>query len=255
MPTELLLKTLGNIRFYQTIKDYFQISSTEGIFLFAPAPTFQKHLLSVGKGETLTKTKSNMKANISVALIISLIPFLMACPTKDDGDDTGDNTHSIALLKVDFTTNTFEGGKEIDLSANLTATDSIPLRIDYTAPGDFGSIALYAQPSDQLVFDGTIIWMGKGEMSFPSSFASPEPENFPRLAVPLEQPSASDFQKIFDNIEDKEIDYEGIWDSIKHLKIVEDYRASNKRIGLFLYTPSVGIGDPKDWDWYVMLGK
>ena len=51
------------------------------------------------------------------------------------------------------------------------------------------------------------------------------------------------------------IDYSSIWNSISNLEIVNNYLNTNPngKINLFLYTPSVGIGNPADWDWYIIL--
>jgi len=66
------------------------------------------------------------------------------------------------------------------------------------------------------------------------------------------QPDDSRFQKIFSELP---FDYSKIWKSISNLCIVAEYLKNNKKIGLLLYTPSVGVGDPHDWDWYVIMSK
>jgi hypothetical protein len=51
------------------------------------------------------------------------------------------------------------------------------------------------------------------------------------------------------------IAYAQIWNAIDNLEKVSNYRSVNteSNIHLFLYTPSVGDGDPKEWDWFVIL--
>ena len=50
-------------------------------------------------------------------------------------------------------------------------------------------------------------------------------------------------------------DHQSIWAAIDNLETVKNYRESNPevKISLFLYTPSVGIGNPEEWDWFVIL--
>ena len=53
------------------------------------------------------------------------------------------------------------------------------------------------------------------------------------------------------------IDYQAIWSNIDNLVQVQAYRQSNPnaKVNLFLYTPSVGVGNPAEWDWYVILNN
>ena len=115
---------------------------------------------------------------------------------------------------------------------------------------------LYYDELDEKIFDGTIIWMGKGEMSFPEQLNSPN--TFATLTTPIQQPDDSSIELVqyheFSYYPEN-IYYTSIWNAIDNLKIVKSYRTSNPnaKINLFLYTPSVGIGDPADWDWYIYL--
>jgi hypothetical protein len=43
-----------------------------------------------------------------------------------------------------------------------------------------------------------------------------------------------------------------IWMEIADLAIVSEYMNAQLQVGLYLYTPSVGIGNPADWDWFVL---
>ena len=180
-------------------------------------------------------------------LFISFI-FLLGCTESEI-----EKSNKIVLLQVDFMTNVFEGAKEQNFSSNISSSDTIPISIDYKAPGDFGSITLYYQPTSEMVFDGTIIWMGTGQIKYPENFISPE--KFSKLETSIDLPDISKFQTIFYNLHNQSIDYASIWSSINKLEIVADYLKSNKKIGLFLYTPSVGVGDPYEWDWFVIMNK
>ena len=185
-------------------------------------------------------------------LILSVfLGLFSSCEDDCDSQETlASNT--ILLLKVDLMTYTFEGAKELELSSEISDSETIPLYVDYAPPGDFGNIALYYE-GEELIFDGSIIWMGLGEISYPESFDPPS--SFSELNSTIPLPDTTRFQLIFNDFNYPSIDYSLIWNAINKLEIVNDYHESYKNIGLFLYTPSVGIGDPNDWDWFVIMNK
>ncbi len=191
---------------------------------------------------------------------IFLFVFLFSCskkqiPKPDEPIKTPTvvtPSDKIQLLVVDFTTYNFEGGKEITLSKSGITNDTIPVTVNYKPPGDFGNIQLFHKISNDLLFDGSIIWMGRGKIKFPSAFDTST--TFIRMGSALAQPDSSRFQKIFyENFQT--VNATAIWNAINKLKVTQDYNQFNKRIGLFLYTPSVGIGNPLEWDWIVFLSN
>ena len=107
-----------------------------------------------------------------------------------------------------------------------------------------------------MIFNGSIVWMGLGVKTFPIGFTVPE--NLNTIDVPLDFPSDNSFQKVmyseFSFYPDT-LDYETLWSVINNLELVSAYRKSNQnaKINVFLYTPSVGIGDPADWDYFIIL--
>jgi len=179
------------------------------------------------------------------------LALFSACEDDYDSEETVE-TNTILLLKVDVMTYTFEGAKELEMASEISDSETIPLNVDYAPPGDFGSIALYYE-GKELIFDGSIIWMGLGEISYPESFDPPS--SFSELNSTISLPDTNRFQLIFNDFGYAAIDYSLIWNAINKLEIVDDYHESHKNIGLFLYTPSVGIGDPNDWDWFVIMNK
>lgn len=186
--------------------------------------------------------------------IILLSLFAMSC--SEDSETTNNNDpqqNKVLMLQVDFTTNTFEGGKEYTYD---TSTTDFTISSEYHAPGDFGNIALYYDELGEMLFDGSIIWMGLGSRSYPQDLT--EPSAFAYNSTPEALPSVDEFEKIMYNefaYYPETIDYDLIWNAIDDLQIVSDFRNSNPNsdIQLLLYTPSVGVGDPIDWDWIVFL--
>ncbi len=192
-----------------------------------------------------------MKNSLYLILLIALFTF--SC--SEDNDDnlvSENNDNNVALLKVDFLTHTFEGGQEL----TFESTTDFNIVSNYQAPGDFGSIELVYNELEQPLFKGTIIWMGLGERSLPESLQGID--NFETLSEPVEMPSVSMFANVmYDEFAfyPEDLDYSLLWDSIKNLKIVQQYRQynPNETIKIFLYTPSVGIGNPEEWDYYIIL--
>lgn len=183
-------------------------------------------------------------------LIISALILLAAASCKKHDDDyVNDHFATMALLKVDYQTHQFEGGKVFQL-AKYQGQD-IPVQINYKAPGDFGNITLLYAPTGDSLFDGSIIWSGKGEMRFPALS-----NNFSSVTTAQPAPDSNHVQIISPNMffAQEHYDLPGAWNGISKLLVTKQFlQQANVRIGLFLYTPSVGVGDPADWDYFWVL--
>ena len=189
-------------------------------------------------------------------VLFGLCLSMMACSEDSTAPvDTPAAENKVLLLKVDLLTSAFEGGKEL----TFDAADSFTISHEYHAPGDFGSIKLKYHELNAPLFEGGIHWMGLGEMSYPqidppSAFSSSEilvmmpNENQREIIQYTEYPMPYDEWPYTP-------DYAAIWDAVDNLHLVSEYRAANpgSKVYFFLYTPSVGSGDPADWDWFVIL--
>lgn len=123
-------------------------------------------------------------------------------------------------------------------------------------PGDFGSIALLYAEAGQPIFEGTIHWMGLGQMHYPQSLNPVL--SFAVLPDHLPMPADEAFQVLYydDNAYYPDpVPLSAIWDAVSNLQTVAQYRNSNPlaHIRVFLYMPSVGVGNPADWDYFVIL--
>lgn len=181
-------------------------------------------------------------------LLLSI--FILSSCSKGDKDNITEDYNSIVILKVDYMTNKFEGGYEQQINSEITDADTIPITIKYKAPGDFGNISLYYKPTNDLLFDGSIIWMGTGTIKYPKTFIPAS--KYSLLGSPITKPEDSEFKCIFGT---PPTDYSSIWKSIESLMIVSNCLDSKKKIDLFLYTPSVGVGNPNDWDWIIVMNR
>lgn len=188
-------------------------------------------------------------------LFLSLLGILFACNSADMNTDfetdlETDAPNQVLLLKVDYTTNTFEGGTILGFDKK---TDDFTVENQHVAPSDFGSVKLIYKELNQPLFEGTIIWMGRGKMTFPETL---EPASAFKRVMTSDFYRAGGFENVF-NPDNMELDYEKPWISVQGLVKTREFLAANptQKAKLFLYTPSVGAGDPKDWYWVIYLKK
>jgi len=182
-------------------------------------------------------------------ITIALLIFTLLSCSKSNSDSSPSNQNKVLLLKVDYNTNTFENGKEMSFA---TLSPTMTITNQYVTPSDFGSLKLSYQEINQTLFDGTIVWNGLGEMTYPQNLL--DANQFERvLTTDYVTPSAG-FENVF-NPDNTTYDYEPIWTSVQGLVKVRQYLTSNPNatVKIFLYTPSVGIGNPEEWDWIIML--
>lgn len=178
------------------------------------------------------------------SIIISLM-VLLACSKKDTANST------IVLLRVDYSTLEFKGGTTFKYNSAASEGTNINLITEYQAPDDFGNLKISYQNPNNVIFDGSIIWDGQGEINIPASFNAPN--TFIHTNNDITAPQKYKFQ-IINDIE-VDIPYSYLWGSIRDLQVVESCLASGKNIGIFLYTPSVGPENQSDWDWFIVLNK
>jgi len=177
-----------------------------------------------------------------------------AAPANNPSPVTG---NKVLMLKVDLLTNAFEGGKQLEFDA---AVETFTISADYNVPGDFGDITLKYSELNASLFAGTIHWMGLGQITYPDFELS---DTFTLMQGETAMPGANDFEFVGYGGElgspspyyQENADVAAIWDAVDNLQLVQDYRAANPgaKVQLFLYTPSVGVGDPAQWDWIIFL--
>lgn len=157
----------------------------------------------------------------------------------------------LLISKVDYLTFRYRGFYALNVSGKVQNDSLIPIISEYKAPGDFGGIKLYYKTTQNLLLDGTIIWMGTGVLSFPESFRAglPETEGLPYPGV--SRIALLDASGVYAAPE-SEFEFQHIWQSISHQKEFQHYyENSSKKIAIYLYTPSVGVGNPAEWYYLV----
>ena len=180
-------------------------------------------------------------------LFLFLMGILLGCTSENIVTDA---PTQVLMLKVDYTTNTFEGGTILGFSRQ---TENFTITNKYVSPGDFGSVKLIYKELNQTLFEGSIHWMGLGKMTFPEKL---EPASSFEHVITEDIRYPSGFEDVF-NPDNRELDYEMPWYSVQGLVKVREFLADNpdQKVKMFLYTPSVGEGDPKDWYWVIYLKR
>jgi hypothetical protein len=156
----------------------------------------------------------------------------------------------VLMLTVDYLSNAFKGGIEFMFSNN---SDTFTISHQYKAPGDFGWLKLYYTEINEQLFYGTIIWMGCGQMYFPENLLTTD--LFQRVGTFDYIFPRNGFENIFDNYDNG--NYEPVWSSVQGLVKAREYLQSNpnQKVKIFLYAPSVGVGNPADAYWIIYLKK
>ncbi len=137
----------------------------------------------------------------------------------------------------------------------LSSTNENPLQTyyDFEAPGDLGNLQILESISNELLFDGSIIWAGVGERIFPSSIF--EPSYFDALLT-ADYVEAVSYENIFTEMQEaNENEYQASWAAIQNLVEVREKLEARPQMEVkyFLYQPSVGLGNPEDWYWVFLL--
>jgi hypothetical protein len=191
-------------------------------------------------------------------ILLSLLAVftLISCT---DQDDTlvipPNNSRDLLFLKVDFQTNTFRGGTEYHFE-NVAMSPTIPFEETYVTPNDFGNYSLKYTPTNTMVFDGPIVWMG-GPNDYPVQHPSTDFQTS-QNAASVNLTTAQYFTPTANIIAGEgytNLNYQAVWDAIKNLEITNNYVSNNAKVGFLLYTPALGAFQPQNACWFVILYK
>jgi len=185
-----------------------------------------------------------------ISFLVNFVGFTYAYD-EGQGSNGPNSDNEVLVLIVDYTTNSFEGGKILNFSQNQAET--LTITNDYFPPGDCGFIKLYYSEIDELLFFGGIIWMGCGSILFPETWMAPE--DFTRLVSADWVYPKNGFLNIFP-VSNNEMTND-VWSRAQSILEVREFLSSNpeQKVQYFLYTPSVGMGNPADWKWILFLNK
>lgn len=187
-----------------------------------------------------------MKTSI---LILLFLAFTCGCNSDNESFDKKEG--EVLLLIVDYKTNTFDGGTEFIFNHH---PDIFTVEMEYVPPGDFGYVKLKFKELNELLFDGTIHWMGEGKMKYPTNILPGDEFKFTDTADFVKPINGFEEIKTFHN---NDFEYNNPWITVQKMVKVRDYLSINpsQKVKIFLYTPSVGNGDPTNWKWIVLMYK
>ena len=162
--------------------------------------------------------------------------------------EAADLQKNILISKVDYLTFRPRGFYAMNVQNPVSSGNEIPFVAQYQEPGDFGWFKLFYQTTDNLLAYGSIIWSGCGQLEFPESFKAGQ-----KLNSGLPYPGQSKIAFINNgghyctvNAE-HEVELQRIWQTLsKQVEFQHYYSNSHKKVAVYLYTPSVGIGDAAD---------
>ncbi|MDR1119505.1 MAG: T9SS type A sorting domain-containing protein [Dysgonamonadaceae bacterium] len=159
------------------------------------------------------------------------------------------NTAEVLLLKVDYTTNRFEGGQKLQFTPS---PETLTVRTEHEDASDYGWIKVYFAEIDELLFYGDIIWLGCGDIIYPATWRNAD--DFELAGWTNYITPSNGFENIF-NTWKENYDYNPVWGAVQGILEVRQMLETNplQRVKLFLYTPSVGMGNPEDWKWIIFL--
>ena len=162
--------------------------------------------------------------------------------------------NDILVMKVDYMTFKFMGYSTVKIADALSDADTIPFCTEYKDPCDFGYIKLYygRKDSGNLLFNGSIVWAGCGKMEYPKDFVTCR-SNMMDIIYPG-QSRFSFFDGGSHYTVTDEYELKRIWQTITPMEAFQWYYGRTaKKVAVYLYTPSVGMGDPADGYYLVFV--
>ena len=197
-------------------------------------------------------TLSTIKIMKKIAFLFLLI-IISSCSDDSDDNVIQNQNRELTILKVDFLTHTFEGGNSFEFN-NIAMTNTLPIEEIYVAPSDFGNYTLKYTPTNEVIFNGPIAWMG-GSYDLPLDYNSSDFETT-TLNPSINFDEIEYFLPTVNILADEgytNFDYTSVWNSIKNLQVTNDCLNNNGKIGFVLYTPGLGLFQPENAYWLVIL--
>ena len=100
---------------------------------------------------------------------------------------------------------------------------------------------------------GTIIWLGRGEISYPDNILPGD--QFGLLPEAAPEPVNREFFNIYPHMDPAEFAAKAdtAWAHVERLDIVWDFAATGYRAGFYLYAPAVGVFNAASARWIIIL--
>ncbi len=197
----------------------------------------------------------NQRSLLTSTLLFSLSLLAAGCFCSGDNDDDividdPISESGFLLLQVDYETLQFEAGTILPAAPTTLPPDTLPVSVTYNSPGDFGDITLQSTIDNDTLFFGTIIWAGTGERSIPAQLTPAT--GFQPINAVTPQPAIKDLNPYESFPEENPLTE--IWAAVAELQVVNQaVNQPGTQVGFFTYARSVGVGNPAEWDYYVVI--
>jgi hypothetical protein len=164
---------------------------------------------------------------------------------------------NLAILVLDFLTYEFlEGSVDYYPLCDSCDLDSLPFIVEFMSPMDYGEILFkYSYNSDTL-FYASIWWAGTGQVLYPEEFIPSSEFGYQEETIVLpghEQyfdfwltPNGYSWQEFIEKAD-------SAWEAIDSLQITKEFSEYSFRVGIYAYTPVVGLFDPTYAKWIIFL--
>ncbi|MCE3295874.1 MAG: hypothetical protein K0R65_1588 [Crocinitomicaceae bacterium] len=164
------------------------------------------------------------------------------------------NKVNVFTLLVDYDNPQFEGGNISYYDCPSCSNDSVPLLIDYQEPGDVGGITFRLEPTGDTLFNGSIIWMGQGQINQPSAFNMESPFIMQDDIIGMPE-NVSYFDMQGRPISDPQFvnAAENAWYEVNQLEIVKTASENGFKTAMLMYTPAVGVFNPEVAKWVIFF--
>ncbi|MCX6272673.1 MAG: T9SS type A sorting domain-containing protein [Bacteroidetes bacterium] len=200
---------------------------------------------------------------IEIMTIVVLAISLYAFPVKGANfflysTDTliQDDSMNLAILEMDYLTNHFIRASVLHYPLCNCDQDSLPFLGQYQPPMDFGDMKFLYTFNNQLLFGGTLVWMGTGQIYYPASFTPASAFPFLQDSIPLPSNAQYLYWWVFPGPGYNSFiaKSDSVWKEISSLELVHQFAVENQmRVGFFGYAPSQGLFDPNPARWIIFL--
>ena len=165
-----------------------------------------------------------------------------------------ENKVNVFTLLVDYNSPQFQGGNLAYYDCLDCSNDSLPFYVSYHDTGDFGSLSYTLAPTGDTLFYGSTVWMGQGEMLYPSSFNMDSPFmlqddiiGMPEDVVCYDMQGRRISDPQFMNAA------QTAWYEVNRLEVVKMASENGFKTAMMVYSPTAGVFDPGAAKWVIFM--
>jgi len=192
-------------------------------------------------------------------LLLLCLPFmLLSCKKNTVSSHDVDAGASLALLKVNYKTDSLEGGMVYNFPSYSSVHDSIPVTVLYGLldTGGYSQTVLRYEPTYDTILNSIVKKDGSDTLRFPQ-FLPAKAFMDNKLSNAYSAPANSKIQKfmapgsVFPSY-----NVAAVWQPVSSLSITQQFLSNpDGRVGLYLYIPNKADTDGSGWAWIWVFYK